>query len=224
MDFRYWEWYIPQPAIPLNLTSEMHKMTTLGKEKRRWRFESSPNTESKYSSNSQTGKCLGILWSECNWSRARNHSCLSTVILKVLSSWTAMTWHVQNNQGIRHRQHGFRKCRSCRTNVIFDDHITCLMRERLLSAWISVKPLTPSPSEFSQRNWQPISCTGVLWLGWKMAGWLGPESGGEWSYIELSFGHKRYSWGLSTGAKWSSAFSEVCRGQQVVWEFWFAEG
>lgn len=41
-----------------------------------------------------------------------------------------MMWHLQNSQGIRHSQHGFRKSRSCLTNVIsFDDQVTCLVDE-----------------------------------------------------------------------------------------------
>jgi len=34
----------------------------------------------------------------------------------------------------------------------------------------------------------------------KLTGWLGPKSGGEWSSIQLSDGHKWYSPGFSVGA------------------------
>ena len=37
-------------------------------------------------------------------------------------------------------------------------------------------------------------------LGKKLAGWPGPKSGGEWSYIQLVAGHKWCSPGLGIGA------------------------
>ncbi|KAK4828071.1 LOW QUALITY PROTEIN: hypothetical protein QYF61_023131 [Mycteria americana] len=41
---------------------------------------------------------------------------------------SAITWHVQDNQVIRPRQHGFMKGRSCLTNLIsFHDKVTCLV-------------------------------------------------------------------------------------------------
>ncbi|KAK4832479.1 LOW QUALITY PROTEIN: hypothetical protein QYF61_023526 [Mycteria americana] len=41
---------------------------------------------------------------------------------------SAITWHVQDNQVIRPSQHGFRKGRSCLTNLIsFYDKVTCLV-------------------------------------------------------------------------------------------------
>ncbi|KAK4817547.1 hypothetical protein QYF61_019504, partial [Mycteria americana] len=43
---------------------------------------------------------------------------------------SAITWHVEDNQGIKPSQHGFRKGRSCLTNLIsFYDKATCLMDE-----------------------------------------------------------------------------------------------
>ncbi|KAK4830877.1 hypothetical protein QYF61_013806 [Mycteria americana] len=45
-------------------------------------------------------------------------------------SWSAITWHVQDNQAIRPSQHGFRKGRSCLTNLIsFYDKVTLLVDE-----------------------------------------------------------------------------------------------
>ncbi|KAK4822092.1 hypothetical protein QYF61_009792 [Mycteria americana] len=42
----------------------------------------------------------------------------------------AITWHVENNQGIKPSQHGFRKVRSCLTNLIsFYNKVTCLVDE-----------------------------------------------------------------------------------------------
>ncbi|KAK4823951.1 hypothetical protein QYF61_008337 [Mycteria americana] len=43
---------------------------------------------------------------------------------------SAITWHVENNQGIKPSQHGFRKGRSCLTNLIsFYDKVTHLVDE-----------------------------------------------------------------------------------------------
>ncbi|KAK4818214.1 hypothetical protein QYF61_008704 [Mycteria americana] len=43
---------------------------------------------------------------------------------------SAITWHVEDNQGIKPSQHGFRKGRSCLTNLIsFYDKVTRLMDE-----------------------------------------------------------------------------------------------
>ncbi|KAK4823892.1 hypothetical protein QYF61_007957 [Mycteria americana] len=42
---------------------------------------------------------------------------------------SAITWHVENNQGIKPSQHGFRKGRSCLTNLIFYNKVACLMDE-----------------------------------------------------------------------------------------------
>jgi len=43
---------------------------------------------------------------------------------------SALTGHVQDNQGIRPRQHGFMKGRSCLTNLTsFYDQVTCLVDE-----------------------------------------------------------------------------------------------
>ncbi|KAK4815431.1 hypothetical protein QYF61_002646 [Mycteria americana] len=43
---------------------------------------------------------------------------------------SAITWHVENNQGVKPSQHGFRKGRSCLTNLIsFYDKVTCLVDE-----------------------------------------------------------------------------------------------
>ncbi|GAB0207405.1 hypothetical protein GRJ2_003206100 [Grus japonensis] len=56
---------------------------------------------------------------------------------------SALTRHVQDNQGIRPSQLGFMKGRSCLTNLIsFYDQVTQWMRERLwmLSSWTLVRP------------------------------------------------------------------------------------
>ena len=41
----------------------------------------------------------------------------------------AITQYVQDNQGIRPSQHGFMKGKSCLTNLIFYDWVTCLVDE-----------------------------------------------------------------------------------------------
>ncbi|GAB0203973.1 mitochondrial enolase superfamily member 1 [Grus japonensis] len=55
---------------------------------------------------------------------------LTSVLGKVIEQFilNAITWHVQDNQGIRPSQHGFMKGRSCLTNLIsFYDKVTCLV-------------------------------------------------------------------------------------------------
>ncbi|MCQ4078919.1 hypothetical protein FK519_29625, partial [Klebsiella pneumoniae] len=56
-----------------------------------------------------------------------------TSVLGKIMEWfilSALTWHVQDNQGIRPSQHGFMKGRSCLTNLIsFYDQVTHLVDE-----------------------------------------------------------------------------------------------
>jgi len=57
---------------------------------------------------------------------------LPSVPAKVMEQivWREITWHVQDNQGIRPCQHGFTKGRSCLTNLVsFYDLVTCLVDE-----------------------------------------------------------------------------------------------
>ncbi|KAK4818286.1 hypothetical protein QYF61_010428 [Mycteria americana] len=54
---------------------------------------------------------------------------LTSVLGKLMEQiiLSAITWHVEDNQGIKPSQHGFRKGRSCLTNLIsFYDKVTCL--------------------------------------------------------------------------------------------------
>ncbi|GAB0204265.1 mitochondrial enolase superfamily member 1 [Grus japonensis] len=63
-----------------------------------------------------------------NYRSASLTSVLGEVMEQIILS--AITWHVQDNQGIRPSQHEFRKGRSCLTNVIsFYDKVTCLVDE-----------------------------------------------------------------------------------------------
>ncbi|KAK4819966.1 hypothetical protein QYF61_016120 [Mycteria americana] len=57
---------------------------------------------------------------------------LTSVLGKLMEEiiLSAITWHVEDNQGIKPSQHGFRKGRSCLTNLIsFYDKVTRLMDE-----------------------------------------------------------------------------------------------
>ncbi|KAK4827462.1 hypothetical protein QYF61_018255 [Mycteria americana] len=57
---------------------------------------------------------------------------LTSVLGKLMEQiiLSAITWHVENNQGIKPSQHEFRKGRSCLTNLIsFYDKVTCLVDE-----------------------------------------------------------------------------------------------
>ncbi|KAJ7400175.1 RNA-directed DNA polymerase from mobile element jockey-like protein [Pitangus sulphuratus] len=87
---------------------------------------------------------------------------------------SAITWHIQDNQGLRPSQHGFRKGRSCLTNLIsFYDQVTCLVDERKavdVVTWTSVKPSVLSPMVLSRRTWQLMSWTDAL-LGGLRTGW-----------------------------------------------------
>lgn len=71
------------------------------------------------------------------------------------------------------------------TNLIsFYDKETHLVDERNAVDFIYLdlaKPLTPFPTIFSWRNWQLILGCVQCPLCEKLGGWLGPESGAEWS-------------------------------------------
>jgi len=56
---------------------------------------------------------------------------LTLVLGKIVEQFirSALTGHVKDNQGIRPSQHGFMKGRSCLTNLIFYDQVTCLVDE-----------------------------------------------------------------------------------------------
>ncbi|TRZ13641.1 hypothetical protein HGM15179_013457 [Zosterops borbonicus] len=56
----------------------------------------------------------------------------------------------------------------------------------MLSIWTSARLLTLSPTAHSWKSWQSGAWTGALFAGLDaLAGWPGPESGGEWCCIQL---------------------------------------
>ncbi|KAK4810629.1 hypothetical protein QYF61_007366 [Mycteria americana] len=83
---------------------------------------------------------------------------------------SAITRHVEDNQVIRPSQHGFRKGRSCLTNLIsFYDKVTRLVDEGkavdVVYLDFSKAFDTPFPTAFSWRNWLLMAWTGVVFAG-----------------------------------------------------------
>ncbi|GAB0175731.1 mitochondrial enolase superfamily member 1 [Grus japonensis] len=106
------------------------------------------------------------------------------VMEQIISS--AITRHIQDNQVIRPSQRGFMKGRSCLTNLIFYDKVTCLVDERKAMDVIYLD-FSKAFDIVSQGSSSPVE-TGCSWLGQaysslgkKLAGWPGPKSCGEWS-------------------------------------------
>ncbi|GAB0188803.1 mitochondrial enolase superfamily member 1 [Grus japonensis] len=106
------------------------------------------------------------------------------VMEQIISS--AITWHKQDNQVIRPRQHGFMKGRSCLTNLIsFYDKVTCLVDERKAVDIVYLdftKAFDTISHSILLENLGAYGLDGSM-LRWvkKLAGWLGPKSCGEWS-------------------------------------------
>lgn len=90
-----------------------------------------------------------------------------------------------------------------------------------VSTWTLVKSLTlflnsVPPPAFSWRNSLLTAWTGALCPGLK-TGWMpGPESEGEWSYIQLEAGQQWYSPWLSVGPillnNWFESLLSLFRG------------
>ncbi|XP_030921249.1 uncharacterized protein LOC115949085 [Geospiza fortis] len=106
---------------------------------------------------------------------------LTSVSSKVMEQiiLSVITWHILDNQGIRPSHHGFRKCRSCLTFLIyFYDKANCLVDEEKavdVSAWTSAKPLILSPTAFFWKSCQPTAWTGSVLDGLR-TGWMaGPK-------------------------------------------------
>ncbi|KAJ7426289.1 rna-directed dna polymerase from mobile element jockey-like [Willisornis vidua] len=84
---------------------------------------------------------------------------LTSVTDKVMEQiiLNAITLHIQDGQGIRPSQHGFRRGTSCLNNLIsFHDQVTCLVDEEKgvdVSIWTSARPVTPLPTAYSWKSW-----------------------------------------------------------------------
>jgi len=81
---------------------------------------------------------------------------------------SALTRHVQDNQGIRPSQHGFMKGRSCLTNLIFYDQVTHLVDEGNAVDVIYLdfsKAFDTVPHSILLENLLPMGWMGVLFAG-----------------------------------------------------------
>ncbi|KAK4815922.1 LOW QUALITY PROTEIN: hypothetical protein QYF61_010179 [Mycteria americana] len=109
---------------------------------------------------------------------------------------SAITRHVEDNQGVKPSQHGFRKGRSCLTNLIsFYDKVTHLMDERksvdVVYLDFSKAFDTVSHSFLLEKlAAQGLDGYSLCWVKNWLEGWA-QRGGGEWSLLQLAAGHKR---------------------------------
>ncbi|KAJ7405465.1 rna-directed dna polymerase from mobile element jockey-like [Pitangus sulphuratus] len=102
---------------------------------------------------------------------------------------SAIAQHVQDNQRIRASQHEFGNGRSCLTSLVsFYDKVTHLVDERKAVDFVYVD-FSKAFDIVSHNTFPWLGCM-YSRLGKNLAKWLGPESGGEWSFIQLVAGHK----------------------------------
>lgn len=92
---------------------------------------------------------------------------------------SVMTQHKQDKQGIRPRQHGFRKGRSFLTDLIFSDEVTCVLNKGkavdVVCLDCSKAFDTVSYSTFLEKlAAHALDCS----LGKKLDRWPDPERGG----------------------------------------------
>ena len=94
---------------------------------------------------------------------------------------SAITQHLQDGQGIRPSQHGFRRGGSCLTNLIsFYDQVTHLVDagEAVDVVFLDFSKAFDTVSHsIPWKSWQPMAWTGALFAGLR-TGWMaGPR---EW--------------------------------------------
>lgn len=106
---------------------------------------------------------------------------LTSVLGKVMEQiiLSVMTQHKQDKQGIRPRQHGFRKGRSFLTDLIFSDEVTCVLNKGkavdVVCLDCSKAFDTVSYSTFLEKlAAHALDCS----LGKKLDRWPDPERGG----------------------------------------------
>ncbi|GAB0178708.1 mitochondrial enolase superfamily member 1 [Grus japonensis] len=97
-------------------------------------------------------------------------------------SLSAITWYVQDNEMIRPSQHWFIKGRSCLTNLIFYDKVTCLVDEGkavdVVYLDFSKAFDTISHSILPEKLFaHSLDGRTLCWV----KNWPGPKSCGEWS-------------------------------------------
>ncbi|KAK4815428.1 LOW QUALITY PROTEIN: hypothetical protein QYF61_002643 [Mycteria americana] len=115
---------------------------------------------------------------------------------------SAITWHIENNQGIKPSQHGFRKGRSCLTNLIsFYDKVTCLVDEGKAVDFVYLDFSKAFDTVSHSILLEKLAAHGLdgCTLCW-VKNWLDGQAqrgGGEWSLLQLVADHKWCSPGLS---------------------------
>ena len=117
--------------------------------------------------------------------RSYRHVSLTSVPGKVMEQIVLREtmMHLRDNQGIRPRQNGFTKGRSCLTNVIsFYDLVTSLVDEGK-AVDVAYPDFSKAFDTVYHSILQKLAARGLdrYTLGW-VRNWLeGSESGGEWS-------------------------------------------
>jgi len=116
---------------------------------------------------------------------------------------SALTGHVKDNHGIRPSQYEFIKGRSCSINLIsFYDQVTHRV-DKVKAVDVSYLHFSNTFDAVSHSillEKLPAHGLGGCTLRWVQNWHPRPESGGEWSLIQLAAGHEWCSPGLSFGA------------------------
>ncbi|KAJ7411056.1 hypothetical protein WISP_104925 [Willisornis vidua] len=108
-------------------------------------------------------------------------------------TFSVITLPVQDNKVVRPSQHRFMKSRSCLTSLTSScDNVTGLVDEGKL--WMSsIKSVKSFSKTFDTKHSNGETVLTLVWMGTLVVG------GGEWSYIQLTAGHKWCAPGLSVG-------------------------